>query len=55
LGIQLVSVLATMVFTFVMTFVILKIVDKAVGLRVSEEEEQKGLDISLHDERGYNA
>jgi ammonium transporter, Amt family len=55
LGIQLVSVLATMVFAFVMTFVILKIVDKAVGLRVSEEEEQKGLDISLHDERGYNA
>ena len=55
LGIQIVSILATMVFAFVMTFVILKIVDKAVGLRVNEEEEQKGLDISLHDERGYNA
>ena len=55
LGIQIVSILATMVFAFVMTFLILKIVDKAVGLRVKEEEEQKGLDISLHDERGYNA
>ena len=55
LGIQIVSILATMVFAFVMTFVILKLVDKAVGLRVNEEEEQKGLDISLHDERGYNA
>jgi ammonium transporter, Amt family len=55
LGIQVVSVLATMVFAFVMTFVILKIIDKAVGLRVSEEEEQRGLDISLHDEKGYNA
>jgi ammonium transporter, Amt family len=55
LATQFVSVVVTMVFAFVMTLVILKIVDKVIGLRVSEEEEQKGLDISLHDEKGYNA
>jgi len=54
LATQVVSVVVTMVFAFVMTLVILKIVDKVVGLRVSEDEEQKGLDISLHDEKGYN-
>lgn len=43
-----------MVFAFVMTLVILKIVDALIGLRVSEEEEQRGMDISLHDEKGYN-
>jgi ammonium transporter, Amt family len=55
LAIQFVSVLVTMIFAFVMTLVILKILDKVIGLRVGEEEEQKGLDISLHDEKGYNA
>ncbi|MBN2034021.1 MAG: ammonium transporter [Deltaproteobacteria bacterium] len=55
LTIQFLSVLVTMIFAFVMTLVILKIVDKLVGLRISEEEEQRGMDISLHDERGYNA
>jgi Amt family ammonium transporter len=34
--------------------VILKIVDVMVGLRVTEEQETEGLDIALHDERGYN-
>jgi ammonium transporter, Amt family len=55
LAIQLLSVVVTMVFAFVMTLVILRIVDRLIGLRVSEEEEQRGLDISLHDEKGYNA
>jgi Amt family ammonium transporter len=32
----------------------LKIVDAVVGLRVTSEEETMGLDLSLHDERGYN-
>jgi len=54
LAIQLLSVVVTMVFAFVMTLVILRIVDRLIGLRVSEEEEQRGLDISLHDEKGYN-
>lgn len=33
---------------------ILKIVDVLVGLRVTEEQETEGLDIALHDERGYS-
>ena len=54
LWIQFVSVIASMAFAFVMTMIILKIVDAVVGLRVSEEEERKGLDISLHNETGYS-
>jgi Amt family ammonium transporter len=53
LGVQLVAVLATMVFTAVATYVILKLVDKVIGLRVTDEEETEGLDINQHDERGY--
>lgn len=52
-GVQLLGVIATMVFTAVMTFVILKIVDAVLGLRVTDEEETEGLDINQHDERGY--
>ncbi|MCG2774502.1 MAG: ammonium transporter [Desulfobacterales bacterium] len=54
LWIQFVSVVATMVFAFIMTLIILKIIDALIGLRVSEEEEVKGLDISLHNEAGYS-
>jgi len=52
--IQLLSVVATMVFAFLMTLIILKVVDLLVGLRVSGEEEQRGMDITLHDETGYS-
>jgi Amt family ammonium transporter len=51
---QLVGVAATLAWTAVVTFVILKIVDAIVGLRVSEEQETDGLDISQHEERAYN-
>lgn len=53
-GIQLLVVLVTVVFAFVGTYVILKIVDAAVGLRVSAEEEEMGLDLSQHNERAYS-
>ena len=53
LGVQLTGVIATIVFTGVVTFVILKVVDAVVGLRVTEEQETEGLDISQHEERGY--
>jgi Amt family ammonium transporter len=53
-GIQIVSVVATLVFCFVMTFIIFKILDAAMGLRVDEEAEIRGLDLSLHSETGYN-
>ncbi len=50
-GVQLVGVLATIGYTAVATFIILKVVDMVVGLRVSEEQEREGLDLSLHGER----
>jgi Amt family ammonium transporter len=54
LGVQVVSVLATVAYSFVLSFIILKIVDATMGLRVSEEEEVEGLDLSQHGERAYN-
>jgi len=54
LWIQFKGVLFTVVYTAIVTFVILKVIDMVMGLRVSEEEETIGLDLSLHNERGYN-
>lgn len=54
LWIQFISVISTMVFAFVMTIIILKVVDLILGLRITEEEEQKGMDVSLHNEAGYD-
>jgi Amt family ammonium transporter len=54
LGIQAMAVLVTMVFVFIGTLIILAIVDAIMGLRVNEEEERSGLDISQHDERAYS-
>jgi len=53
-GNQLVGVLFAWVFALVGTIVILKIVDLVTGLRVAEEHEIEGLDITLHGEEGYN-
>jgi len=52
--VQLIGVLATIAFTAVVTWIILKVVDALVGLRVTEEQEIEGLDIALHEERGYD-
>jgi Amt family ammonium transporter len=54
LWIQFVSVIVTMAFAFVMTLIILKVIDLAVGLRISPEEEERGMDITLHDEAAYS-
>ncbi|MBE9580868.1 MAG: ammonium transporter [Proteobacteria bacterium] len=54
LWIQFVSVLATCVFAFVMTLIIFKIVDCTMGLRVTDEEEMRGLDITQHSETAYS-
>lgn len=53
LWIQFVAVLATWVLAFVGTLLILSILKALMGLRVSGEEEQMGLDLSQHNERGY--
>jgi Amt family ammonium transporter len=52
--VQLKGVIFTVVFTGVLTWALLKIVDAVMGLRVTAEEETLGLDLALHDERGYN-
>jgi len=50
---QLIGVVATIIFTTIMSFIILKVIDIFIGLRVNEEQETEGLDIALHEERGY--
>jgi len=53
LGIQAVAVIVTLVFCFVGALVLLKVVDAVVGLRVYEEDEVVGLDLSQHGETAY--
>ncbi|HTP67757.1 MAG TPA: ammonium transporter [Dongiaceae bacterium] len=53
-GNQLVGILCAWGFALVGTIVILKIVDVTTGIRVSEEHEVEGLDITQHGEEGYN-
>ncbi|MBZ0104687.1 MAG: ammonium transporter [Sulfuricella denitrificans] len=48
---QLIGIGATVAYTAVASFIILKVIDMVIGLRVSEEEEREGLDVSLHGER----
>ena len=54
LGVQAIGVLAVLAWTAIATFVILKVIQVVIGLRVDEQEETEGLDISQHEETGYN-
>ena len=51
--IQLKAVLATAIFSGIVTFVLLKILDSVTGIRVSEQDERIGLDLTQHREAGY--
>ena len=51
---QFIGVVFTVIYSGILSFIILKVIDAVIGLRVSEEDETQGLDISLHDERGYS-
>jgi Amt family ammonium transporter len=53
-GVQLTAALITAAWAGVASFGLLKITDALVGLRISEEDESTGLDLALHEERGYN-
>jgi Amt family ammonium transporter len=53
LGVQFVAVVATWAFAFIGTLIILAILKALMGLRVSEEDERMGLDLSQHNEKGY--
>jgi Amt family ammonium transporter len=54
LGVQAVAIGVTWIYSFLVTLFLLKILDLTMGLRVSEEEESGGLDLSQHNEVGYN-
>jgi Amt family ammonium transporter len=51
--VQLKAVLVTVVYSFVVTFILLKLVDAIMGLRVNEQDERIGLDLTQHREVGY--
>jgi Amt family ammonium transporter len=51
---QMTAIAVTAVYSFVVSFILLKIIDKVIGLRVDEESEVNGLDISQHGESGYS-
>ncbi len=54
MGVQVIGVIATFAYTAVVTFVLLKIVTAMMGFRVDSDQETMGLDLALHDERGYD-
>ena len=54
LGKQVIAVLASWVLAFVVTLIILKVLDATMGLRVHEEDEVMGLDLSQHNESAYS-
>jgi len=49
---QILAVLVTLLYSFVITFVLLKLLSP-LGLRVTEQEEEEGLDLAIHGEEGY--
>jgi len=51
--VQLISIASVAVFSFVVSLVLLKVIDWTIGLKVSDEEELMGLDLSQHEETGY--
>ena len=54
LGIQVIGLLAIIVWTVIASFALLKVVNAISPLRVSDDEETEGLDLVSHEERGYN-
>lgn len=54
LGVQVLVAVTVGGFSAVLTYGLLKLVDRMVGLRISQEEERMGLDLSQHDERAYS-
>ncbi len=51
---QFISIVVTILWSGIVSFIILKVVDRIVGLRVKYNDEREGLDLSLHNESGYN-
>lgn len=53
-SVQLMAVVAVIIWTAIASYVVLKVIDVICGLRVNDEVERNGLDISEHEEKGYN-
>ena len=53
MGHQAVAVLAVVAYSFIVTYILAQILDKTIGLRVSEDDESVGLDLSQHAETAY--
>jgi Amt family ammonium transporter len=53
LSVQILGIISTLVWSGIGSLIILKVIDAVIGLRVTEDEETEGLDVVLHDERGY--
>ena len=53
-SVQLVGVAATLIWSGLITWILLKAVDAVLGLRVTAEQETEGLDLTQHNETGYN-
>ncbi|MEL0290612.1 MAG: ammonium transporter [Alphaproteobacteria bacterium] len=54
-GVQLLSVAITIGWTFIASYVILRVISVVIGLRVDQQDEIEGLDLSQHGERGYHS
>ena len=52
--VQVQGILAVLIWTVIATFIILQVIKVIVGLRVDEQQETEGLDITQHEETGYN-
>ena len=50
---QVVAVVAVVAYSFIATFILAKVLDKTIGLRINEEAEFAGLDLSQHGETAY--
>ncbi len=53
-SVQALGVMATLVYTALASYLVLKLVDAVLGLRMDSDDETQGLDLVLHDERGYD-
>lgn len=53
-GVQLMGLVAVLVWSLIASYILIKIVKALVGLRVSDDEELEGLDVTSHGESGYN-
>lgn len=51
--VQLKSIVVTLMWSGVVAFISLKLIDMTIGLRADEKDEEKGLDLSQHEESGY--